>query len=402
MAVKRAPKSPSRKPVEEDEESRLETPSAVSQELEGEEDDDIIFPDLTNPNTIVRLTRLDDVTRKKSPHGTLALSEARYSKVAELFGGGSYKAQAFVPDPTGSLKICGTRTWIIPGAYRPPMTLPGNYADPSKQEPASMGPTFSPGQVPAGGISMNEGLNMVLVSQILETVQKSRQAMAPPENSLLTAVLPKVVEVLGEIMTNKRDSGSDTLKEILLQQQNDIKELRASLAAKPDTPTKSLKETIEDVMSIRQLIEGGGGEKMDSESMMWAAGLKALEAMTGAKAAPPTPTAVNPQQAMIADPNTPIWKKVLQGQKSKLLMAAGFGLDPYFAADTAIKTMPPQIHGALVEFLQKPDHVSLAMQEVPELRNFETWTAEFFQAASDIMLGEPEGGDDEAPAATSE
>jgi hypothetical protein len=357
---------------------------SIMEQDEQDSDDDIIFPDLTNRNIYVRFSRIDDGTGKYSPHGRLPLMEARYSKVMELFGGGRYKAQAYEPDATGSPKIRGTRTWIIPGAYHPPMHLPGDVSPTS--EPAS---THVAGNVPQGmqgGVSMNEGLNMVLVSQILETVQRSR--VQPTANPLLEAVLPAAIEAISKLMERKEPTTDPAITQLLMQQQQDIRELRAMLAAKPDTPIKSIKDTLEEMKSLRELMSGDG-EKVDSESMMWAAGLKALEALTGPKAAP-TPTAVNPQQAMLADPNTPIWKKVLRGQKQKILMAAGFGLDPYFAADTAIKTMPQGIHGAVIEFLQKPDHVELAMQELPELRQYENWTKDFFAAASEIMLGEPD------------
>lgn len=358
---------------------------------EQDSDDDIIFPDLTNRNIYVRFSRIDDSTGKYSPHGKLPLMEARYSKVMELFGGGRYKAQAYEPDATGSPKIRGTRTWIIPGVYHPPMHLPGAEPTAPASEPAS---THVAGNVPQGaqgGVSMNEGLNMVLVSQILETVQRSR--VPPTANPLLEAVLPAAIEAISKLMERKEPTTDPAITQLLMQQQQDIRELRALVAAKPDTPIKSIKDTLEEMRSLRELMSGDG-EKVDSESMMWAAGLKALEALTGPKA-PLTPTAANPQQAMLADPNTPIWKKVLKGQKQKILMAAGFGLDPYFSAETAIKMMPPAIHGAVIEFLQKPDHVELAMQEIPELRQYVNWTTDFFAAASEIMLGEPDSEEEE-------
>jgi len=395
MAVKRASKSPSKKPVQDEPEARLESPFAsdavsIMEQDEQDSDDDIIFPELTNRNIIVRLSRIDDNTGKYSPHGKLPLMEARYSKVTELFGGGRYKAQAHEPDATGSPKIRGTRTWIIPGVYRPPLHLPGDSVGVPLS--ADSGTASMVVQPPHGGMSASETLNTALVSQVIELMKATREQ--PRENPLMAAILPKAIEVLGDMVMKKNSGTDDAVTALLLQQQNDIRELRALLAAKPEAPVKSLKDTIEDVMSIRQLLEQGGEKAPDSESMMWAAGLKALEALTAGKS-PAPPTAVNPQQPMLADPNTPIWKKILKAQKQKILMAAGFGLDPYFAADTAIKTMPPQIHGAVIEFLQKPDHVELAMQELPELRNYVNWTTEFFAAASDILLGEPDSEEEE-------
>ena len=398
MPVKRAAKSPSRKPVQDEPEAHMESPfmenaASIMEQDEQDSDDDIIFPDLTNRSIIVRLNRIDDNTGKYSPHGKLPLMEARYSKIAELFGGGRYKAQAYEPDATGSPKIRGTRTWVIPGVYRPPMHLPGENIG----VPATASNPVTGGAMPRGDMTASETLNTALVSQVIELMKATREA--PKENPLLAMILPKAIEVLGDLMMKKKEP-DEGITALLASQAEELRQLRAQLTAKPEAPVKSLKDTIEDVISIRQLLEGGGEKAPDGEQMMWAAGLKALEALSGAKPTPP-PAAVNPQQAVIADPNTPIWKKVLRGQKQKLLMAAGFGLDPYFAADTAIKTMPQQFHGAVIEFLQKPDHVELAMQELPELRNYEHWATEFFGSAFDIMLGEPEGEGDGEDAAAS-
>lgn len=349
-------------------------------ELDGDE----MFPDSTDPNSVIKIFRIDDQTKKWSYHGRLGLTEKKISRVAELFGGGQYRAQLNLPNSRGSLVIRQTMTFTIPGAYRPPMSLPGTTPTPTTPD-SNVQPMAGSG-LPRGDMSASETLNTALVSQVIELMKATREQ--PRENPLLAAILPKAIEVLGDMMM-KRNTPDEGIAALLAQQAEEMRQLRAQLAAKPEAPVKSLKDTIEDVMSIRQLLEQGGEKAPDSESMMWAAGLKALEALTGPKATP-TPTAANPQQAMLADPNTPIWKKVLKGQKPKILMAAGFGLDPYFSAETAIKMMPPAIHGAVIEFLQKPDHVELAMQEIPELRQYVNWTTDFFAAANEIMLGEPD------------
>lgn len=384
MPVKTRAKSPAKKSSEPSAEVQLASP-AEEMDDEGmpELDGDEMFPDSTDPNAVIKIYRIDDQTKKWSYHGRLGLTEKKLSRVAELFGGGQYRAQLNLPNSRGSLVIRQTMTFTIPGAYRPPMNLPGVGAAPVSGDSSQ---AVVHGASPVAGMSASETLNTALVSQVIELMKATREQ--PRENPLLAAILPKAIEVLGNMMMKKNEP-DEGIAALLAQQANDLRELRAQLAAKPEAPVKSLKDTIEDVMSIRQLLESGGEKAPDSESMMWAAGLKALEALTGPKAAP-TPTAVNPQQAMLADPNTPIWKKVLRGQKQKILMAAGFGLDPYFAADTAIKTMPQGIHGAVIEYLQKPDHVELAMQEIPELREYVNWTTDFFAAASEIMLGEPE------------
>lgn len=358
-------------------------------ELDGDE----MFPDSTDPNSVIKIYRIDDQTKKWSYHGRLGLTEKKISRVAELFGGGQYRAQLNLPNARGSLVIRQTMTFSIPGAYRPPMSLPG--VSPTPITPDSGKPSMS-GGMPRSDMSASETLNTALVSQVIELMKATREAPKDtPMNPILTAILPKAIEVLGDLMMKKKEP-DEGITALLASQADELRQLRAQLAAKPEAPVKSLKDTIEDVLSIRQLLESGGEKAPDSESMMWAAGLKALEAMTGAKPTP-TSTAANPQQAMLANPNAPIWQKVLVGQKGKLLQAAGFGLDAGFSAETAIKMMPPQIHGAMIEFLQKPDHVELAMQAIPELRNYESWAHEFFQAATEILLGvdeeEGESGD---------
>jgi hypothetical protein len=50
--------------------------------------------------------------------------------------------------------------------------------------------------------------------------------------------------------------------------------------------------------------------------------------------------------------------------------------------------MPPHLMGAVAEFVQRPDRAEVAMQEIPELREFERWTSEFFAAAYDMLIGE--------------
>jgi len=114
----------------------------------------------------------------------------------------------------------------------------------------------------------------------------------------------------------------------------------------------------------------------------------------GAPAPVPTPQALPPGQPAQPQPTIPLWAQLLQSQKRSLLSVASRGADPEWAAQAAVALMPEQYVGVLKEFIAAPEHVSLAVQAIPELGNFPQWTQKFFAAVAEELSDDTDDEDD--------
>lgn len=342
-----------------------------------------LFDSTQDAEGYVKVWRRDDIDKQLVFHGRFAVEEATTDRVAELFGGGSYRAQLFERNGSGTFVIVKTVSFKLPGYYKPPKETPLHGTQRQDKPASSAGESER-----MGTMNPSEALNTALVSQVIDMLKAVRQ----PQPNPLMDLLPSVIAIVPELMKRK-DDVNPAITAMLQQQADELRELRremATVAQKPSGPPQNFLELAEQVRAMRELFQGDEGGKPDPESMMWAAGLKALEVLGQGKGASVAqqPASNNPPAAgALADPNVPMWRKLLLSQKGSMLMAARFGIDPAAAAEVAVKRMPQHLMGVVGEFIQKPDHVALAMQEVPELREFERWTTDFFAAAHDMLIG---------------
>lgn len=349
-------------------------------------------------DSYVRLTRRDDMEKTMVFHGRLAISEANEDKIAELFGGGFYRAQLHERDQGGQYRIIKTRTFKIPGAYRPPAgILPGL---PGSASTAGVSPGTGPGlsSLPPG-VSAGEALNSALVGSVIDLLKGMKEASRPATpnidwgpviaggTTILTALVTKLIE-------RPTTDGKAEMMELL--------ERFAAMVKPPANQPGPASSGIADaVAAIRELLEvkdmiGGGGEKPDPTDVMLAGVPKLLEIMANQSGRPgqPKPGVAQPPAL---PPDTPMWKRILLSQRGGILRSAAMGVEPEFAADVALTYLPQELTGAVTEFLALPDHVELAMQTIPELRSYSHWATGFFKALIDA-INAPEEPEEGAPA----
>jgi hypothetical protein len=370
-----------------------ENPQETPQETEGAEDSfsplegSGLFSDVSRKeDDYVRVLRRDDAEKTLVFHGKLAPEETTSEKIAELFGGGYYKCIYFQRSETGAYVFTRARIIRLPGPYKPPTgQLPGV----GQPNPASSNGKPEVGTLPQGG-SATETLNSALVASVLEMMKSfSKPAPPPPPplpwGEILTAISP----IVKGLLERKPEPQPDVM-EIVKQ----VKELLpASNPAAPVTNTVTdMIKGMKELLGLKDVLEGKEGP-VDSETAMWTLGAKALDVLaarggaTQPETQPQQPGRTAPPQL---PPDTPMWKRLLLSQKKQLLNAAGANIAPDTAAELALQFLPPTAQGVLAEFLALPDHVEIAMQTIPELRNFPHWTQDFFAEVVLQFSGEEE------------
>lgn len=366
-----------------------------------------LFPNVERgEDDFIRLLRRDDYDKKMVFHGRLAPHEGTTDKVAELFGGGEYKAIYFTTTEKGS-KIAATRTFKLPGSYKPPTTsLPG-IGNPPGVTPTPSQPQ-QPGMKPeVGTVNASEALNSALVGSVIDLLKSLRETQAAPAPRVewgpiiasLTTVLTTLITTFG---SRKQD---DSVKQMLEMMERFTEVLKPALSAPQQHSTvKELLEGVQSILDLKEQLDGkGAASAVDPEMKMMEMGAKMIEVMSGAaKTGAATPPRLSPGQPAVPVPDTvPLWQRLLLGQKPALLRSATMGVDPAFTADVAITYMPSEVMGVVKEFVAMPDALSKIMNTIPELQNFPQWTEKFLAAVTESMKdeGEPgeEGGGDAEP-----
>lgn len=342
----------------------------------------------------VRLYREDDVSKRMIFHGALAVEEATEDKVAELFGGGKFRAQLMVRNETGLEVVQRTQDFRLPGAYIVPTgKLPGIGPAPTAAATPTGAPTLD---FRAGGtMSPNEALNQVLINQVLDVVRAGRETRTTYEPLLqfATVILPPLIE---GIFSRKADAGSEVRAAL-----DEMRRELASLRNQPGPVTAGIGDAVKairELVEVRDVITGGGnGDGEGGEKgMMWKIAGEALKVLAGqqpnpAAEAPPsripgrTEVPMQPQ-----GPPRPMWEQMLLHYRPQLLETIRRGVAPEFAADIALQFMEPTVQGVVVEFVKRPDHVQLAAQVIPELVEFPVWSEAFWRTIREAMAEEPE------------
>jgi hypothetical protein len=336
-------------------------------------------------------------------HGALSIDEATEEKVAELFGGGKFRAQLMVRNPDGLEVVQRSQDFRLPGAYMPPMgKLPGIGPVPIAGVNAGAGPV--PEQVRGGGsISPNEALNQVLIHQVLDVVKAARETKPSYEPILAfaTVILPPLIE---GIFSRKGDDHGAEVRAALDEMRREL----ASLRNQPGPVTAGIGDAVKairELVEVRDVITGGGGDGDGGEKgMMWKMAGEALKVLAGQQPSPaasqaPPSRIPGRTEVPVQGPPRPMWEQMLLHYRPQLLETIRRGVAPEFAADIAMQFMEPNVEGIVIEFVKRADHVQLAAQVIPELAEFPSWSEGFWKAIREGMAGEPEKPEGEEPPA---
>ncbi len=364
--------------------------------------------DKVSEGAYVMLYRMDDVKKRWVYHGRLQPEEYTEDYIAARFGGGQWRGQLKENNGKGVFEITATDSFDLPGEYREPSDLPGAPKLKGKDEERPV-----VGQLGADGkpMSATEALNLTVVSQAIETIAKMREVQGTPTSVLaeIAAIVTAISPIVEKFVAQKKDAPSpmEMVKEIAAM----LKAMAPPPPPPPPAPSPLAEVTkaMRELMGIKDMISEPKAPEEPADVMTQSLP-KILEYLAAAASgrAPKVeqPAPAQPQQLPAGDVPANInqllpWQQILHRQKRSLLNSAQMGVEADFAAEVAIRYMPQNIVGYVREFLLMPDHLDKVFNTIPELRNFETWTRDFFAAAKDMFFqdeGEEEDEvEDEAP-----
>lgn len=384
-------KSPARSPAKNPGQSPVQSPG-VREEVD--EPETFFDPKET---LRVRIQRVDDYSKRWVMHGYLEPGEATEGKVAELFGGGKYRASQLVADETGRHIIKTTTEFLIPGPYKPPSSLLPGVNKPDTT--ASSTPIV--GTVPSGGVSPNETLNAALVGQVLDLLKMSKELgkpATPTRNFDWTPIISSVLALITTVATKllERPKESPELARLFAQ----IERLEGELRQAKQQPGPAQNAIGDAVNAIKELLEvrdmiSGAEKSGDPDSAMWALGTKLLEKIDTSPKAPALPGGGTTPQSPTNEP-VPMWKRLIAQYRGILLTAAARGVEPEFAAETALRFMDGNVYGVALEFAQSADALTKLYSVIPELQQFPQFTESFLKAFRDgLNEDDGEGGEGE-------
>lgn len=395
----RKPSSPRKPPGKPPEEPASELPGGDDSEGSA-----LLYgPDEIDPrwrDPVVRIYREDDRTKKPVFHGVLAVDEASEMLVAEMFGGGRWKAQIIATDELGQSNIKRSKVFSLSGPYHPPV----------KALPMGQRPEAAAAAAPMRGEvstlpTANESLNAALVGSVIDLLKAQREGVGRNPIADWVPVLVPLASGLMALLSKMAEKKSEAPTEMVIA----LEQLRAELASMKDRPgpaTTAVTDALEGIERIVKLtrnvkrMAGADDEAVppDPETAMWGMAGKLLEHL-GPKGIP-APTSEQPAAVIGTIPPAPtptaarpLWEQVLLNYRARLVDSAMRGVNPELVADVAVQFAPPQFVGTLQEFVQRPDMVAVASQVVPELQQFPQWTEQFFQALRGAVTGEEEGDD---------
>ena len=383
--------------------SQGETPVEAQEDFQGLEGASL-FPGIDQKeDDFIRVLRRDDYDKKMVFHGRLAPHEATTDKVAELFGGGEYKTIYFTTTDQGS-KIAGTRTFKLPGPYKPPTgALPGigqATAGGAQQAASSSSP-----KVEVGTVNASEALNSALVGSVIDLLKGMRETQAAPVARVewgpivasITTVLTTIITTFGN---RKPDDSSKQMFE-MMEKMTDMLKPAINPQGQSSSVVKEMIEGIQSILDLKEQLDGkSAASAADPEMRMMEMGAKMIEVMSGAAAsgAAQPGKQLLPGRPPAVDPAMPLWQRLLLGQKASLLRSASMGVEPDFAADIAITYMPQEVIGVVKEFVAMPDASSKLMNAIPEMQNFPQWAEKFLAALRANVTEEDETKEDQGDA----
>lgn len=383
---KRPPKTPGYVPVAE-----MRAAAKATASKEPEPQPTLWFEDFKTDDR-VRIQREDDQIKKWINHGYLSPEECTDEKVFGLWGGGKYWGTLLRMNDRGVEQGADSTRRLLPGEYKGNNGMVGVRGAPS---PAANGNTGIMGRIP-DGVDVKTFLDNVILARSLDALERKDPplpvAVAPSHSimdQLLVALVPAAPKLL-EAWINRKPV-ADPIMEL-------IKEMRADMVAVKSAPTPAAAamndqvKAIKEIVALSELLRGGGGDGDGGEkNQMWAMGTKLLEALAGQRGPMAQPPMMAPGQPILeageASP-LPLWHQWLLHYAGQLEAAARRGMDPQYLAEMVVNLLPTDEEGILVEFLAKVNAEQLAMDTVPVLREFPTWTAALVAALRKEMVSE--------------
>lgn len=381
---------------------RLEGQGETEESSQAESREGSLFDGLQTDG-YVNLHRLDDITKKWVYHGRLTPAEATEEYIAGQYGGGTYRCQERVPEPSGRITYGRTRTVAISGPYKPPREPVAESKAPAAALAGSAAPVMgasSVGDVLSAGVlqlfqasAAQQQMMMQMFSQMQAQQATLMQAVLkgdskPGVEALLSAAAPiltaylsqpkqerdplEMVRAITEIIrpnTGQQGSMADMMG--ALREMLELKDLlNGNTEADPMGKLVDAVPGIVDVLKTEQQLRSQG---------------KTPTPGGGVKPVKPVQDASIPQVQM------PLWERVLRNDGKKLLMAAQFRRDPGLVAEAALEFAPDGIKPAIAEFFMAEDAKQRILAIIPGLADHDQWLDSFLAEARELLT--PEGAE---------
>lgn len=375
----------------------LESPPENLGDQGGEaEEGERLFPEATPANRI-RVQRMDDYSKKMVLHGYMDHVEQTEARIAELWGGGKYVVSMLGTNEQGYSVVKRKKDLPILGPYKTPNAIygvPGNAAPMPAPVGADVRPL--PARIEGPAVTPREALEAAQVAQLLEITNAGRSIKGGLDwEKILPFLAPALTKMIEVLFAPKGDSDLAAA----------VRSLEAKLGNQPGPAQSQLGDilkAIDQVMGVRQDLRdarGDGGEDKDTDPMKLVSQI--VEMISSAQRGTPAPAAapvsripgkteVPPNPVPDMTPKRPMWQDMLHHYGPQLVGAAQRGADPGALADLASTFVPSEYQGVVVEFLQRPDAATVAVQEIPALGEFANWNDTFWTEFRRAILGEEE------------
>lgn len=329
----------------------------------------------------VRIDRTDDRSKKLVFHGYLGLEEATEARVADLFGGGAYRAQLTSQDALrGSWFIRATKFFEVPGAYKPPLQLPG-VSSPKPEQAAAAAGVVGDVRV-GGGAAPNDVLQTALVTQLLDIMKQTKSPAGPVASVDWGPILIAAIGVLPELFAARRESasGRDPALTALAQQIQSLSDRLEQLQRAPSPGSVALTDqlgSLRELAGLARMLAGKRGDDDDDED----AGdpttkmLGKVIDMFGPRLGAGTPApgnAVAPTGGALT--HMPPVVAALRMYGPSLVGNAEEGNDPNEVAQSIEGMIPARYLPDLRAFVHQPTATAQVMQLVPALTPYAEWT----------------------------
>ena len=354
-----------------------------------------IFDEMQEDSYVI-VKRRDERTKEMVYLYRLDRDECTDEELQRLSGGGHYVCREKNPNAQGMFVWGRQRTIKIAGAPREPQepesvkrhTATGVTADANGATPGERPTTQS---ILDGGLLQLFSAQAEVSKQGSEMMQLLMTKMMTERKTEWGPVVVALVPLLQSYIDRPREERPDPLAMVTavaaivkenvtpasdlksqLEVMNDFMDLKTSMQPEPADPLASLAGVVPKIVEIMANDQKAGRPSTPAS---------VNAALTGGT---PTPTPAT---------GAPVIQQMLAKFAPRLLSWASAGKDPDVQAAVLLELVPEKYHGHIRELLGHENAAEQVFAMVPQLRQFEAWSNEFFGALTDYFYPEDETGE---------
>jgi hypothetical protein len=359
-----------------------------------------IFDEMQEDSYVI-VKRRDERTKEMVYLYRLDRDECTDEELQRLSGGGHYVCREKNPNAQGMFVWGRQRTIKIAGAPREPQepesvkrhTATGVVADTNGATPGTQPTTQS---ILDGGLLQLFSAQAEVSKQGSEVMQLLMTKLMTEKKTEWGPVIVALVPLVQSWISRPQEERPDPLAMVTAI---------ATMVKENVTPASDLKSQLEVMNDFMDLKTSMQPDPPDALASLAGVVPKIIEIMANDQKAgrPSTPQSVN--AALTGGTPTPtpatgapVIQQMLTKFAPRLVGWASAGKDPDVQASVLLELVPEKYHGHIRELLGHEDAAEQVFTMVPQLRQFEQWSNDFFGSLTDYFYpedetGEPEVGD---------